>query len=466
MLKISRFLLAVIPLSLVTFCQSASTTQEQAAVSATPQQEEKIPAVPMTPDTIIIRGRFADNCPVKEGLKIALHNVDNTWWKDLPVTKGEFVFRHYLTEPRRVAIRTIYGVKFDFFVTTKEKVYEIEISCPEKTEQFSVKGSEENAAYVVYSNANKDLQTTLDSLAKQDITKEDVFMLVRKTIEDYQKTLADVASAHPGTFTAQVFCEAEKLPEGSLNSLEALQKNFLKRPAYANPQIYNDFLPQRILLNYIALRTKDSDPNEPIETLMSIALKNKKAAINLQENMSNIFYRMHQEDLVKAYINWADRNPDKMYNQNVKQRLQNLKKVVAGSPMIDFELKDPTGKLQKLSETVKSGKVTALIFYSPTCGHCKEKVPLFVPLWDEYKNKGLKIFAVASSAKEEEWKSFIKTHAKPDWVHVFQYEEGSQPSDLYYASNPTFILIDSGGTILSRIGDEEDVIAMIHEKLK
>ena len=465
MLKISRLLLAVIPLSLVTFCQSASTTQEQTAPAAAPR-EIQIPSVPMTPDTITIRGKFADDCPVKGNLKIALHNVDNTWWKDLPVTNGEFVFTHYLTEPRRAAIRTIYGVKFDFFVTTKEKVYEIEISCPEKTEQFSVKGSEENAAYLVYSNANKDLQTVLDSFAKQDITKEEVFNLVKKTIEDYQKTLADVAAAHPNTFTAQVFCEAEKLPEGSLNSLESLQKNFLNRPAYANPQIYNDFLPQRILLNYLALRTKNSDPNQPIETLMSIGLKNKKAAMNLQENMSNIFYRMHEEDLVKAFINWADRNPDKMYEQSVKARLQNLKKVVAGSPMIDFELKDPSGKLRKFSETVKSGKLTALIFYSPTCGHCKEKVPLFKPVWDEYNAKGLKIFAVGSSAKDEEWKSFIKTHAKAEWIHVFQYEEGSQPSDLYYASNPTFILIDSGGTIISRIGDEEDVIEMIHEKLK
>ncbi len=466
MLKFSRLLLAVLPLSLVTFCQSASTKQERvAATSAAPAVEMVIPSIQMTPDTIIIRGKFADDCPSKGNLKIALHNVDNTFWKDLTVANGAFEFRHYLTEPRRAAIRTIFGVKFDFFVTTNEKVYEIDITCPDKKEQFNVKGSEENAAYVVYSNANKDLQTLLDSFAKMDINKPEVFSMAKKALEDYQKTLADVAKAHPSTFTAKVFCEAEKLPEGTLNSLESLDKNFLNRPAYANPQIYNDFLPQRILLNYIALRPKGSDPNATVEMLMSIGLKNRNAAKRLQEIMSNIFYRMHKEDLVKAYIAWADKNPDKMYDQTVTQRLQNLKKVVAGNPLIDFELKDTAGKPRKLSETVKSSKLTALIFYSPTCGHCKEKVPLFKPVWEEYKNKGLKIVAVASSAKDEEWKKFIANQGNAEWVNVFQPEEGTQPSDLYYASNPTFILIDSGGTIVSRVGDEEDVIEMIHEKL-
>src|ERR1051325_8039559 len=188
-----------------------------------------------------------------------------------------------------------------------------------------------------------------------DITKPDTFAMLKKTIVAYQKTVDSIAKAYPNTFTAQIFCAAEKLPEGSLTSLETLRKNFLQRDMYASSQFYSDFAPQRILLNYIAIRG-NSNPDEPIETLMGITLKNPDAAKRTQEVMSKIFYRMHQEDLIIAYIAWADRNPDKMYDQSVKSRLQNLKKIVAGNQFIDFALNDTTGKPRKLSETVNSSK--------------------------------------------------------------------------------------------------------------
>jgi len=462
------YLTALIPLFLVTFCQSASTTKETAVPPPPPNPAGEIPAYQMKPDTIEIRGKFLTGCTVPGSIKVALHNVDNTFWKDAPVNPktGEFTFKHYLTEPRRAAVRTLYGVKYDFFTTTSEKIYQLEINCATKTEVIEIKGSPENDAYRPYAVANKKFQETLDSLGKRDLSHPDTFAMLRKTVADYQKTIADIAAAHPNTFTGKVFCAADKLPDGSWNSLESLRKNILNNPAFANPQFYNDFAPQRILLSYVAIRDRHGDPNEPIETLMSIGLRNREAAKRLQEIVSNIFYRMHQEDLIIAYINWAERNPDKMYNQSIKQRLQNLKKVVAGNQFYDFELKDTNGKPRKLSETVSSSKLTLLIFYSPTCGHCKEKVPEMIPVWEKYKNKGLKIYAAGHDAKDEEWKKFITNNASPEWVHVFQPENEPKASDLYIAETPSFILIDSEGKIVSRIGDLDFVKKEIEKRLQ
>ncbi len=458
-------LTAIIPLFLVTFCQSVSTAPEQTNATATPPPAY-VPAYQMKPDTIEIRGKFLAGCTVPGTIKIALHNVDNTFWKDVTVTNGEFKFKHYLTEPRRAAIRTLYGVKFDFFATTDEKVYNVEINCATKAEVFELKGSAENEAYLPFNAANKKLQTDLDSLGKNDISQKENFALVQQTFAAYQKTLMEIVAKNPNTFTAKVFCAADKLPDGALNSLEDLRKNFLQREAYADPQYYNDFAPQRILMNYLPIRDKKADAGAAIETLMAIGLRNPEAAKRLQEIVSNIFYKMHQEDLVIAYINWAERNPGKMYNQSIKGRLQNLKKVVAGNPFIDFELKDPSGKPRKLSETVNSGKLTALIFYSPTCGHCKEKTPELIPLWEKYKSKGLKIYAAGHDAKSEEWNTFINKNASPEWVHVFEYEDGPHPSDLYYAETPSFILIDAEGKIVSRIGDLDFVKEEIEKRLQ
>lgn len=452
----------------ITSCQSSAEKPEKTTNASVVQTESvNTVAYPMTPDTVEVRGKFLSGCTVPNNIRIAIHNVDNSFWKDVAVNpSGDFKYRFYLNEPRRVALRTIYGAKYDFFTTTNEKVYNVEITCVKGTETMEIKGSEENKAYEPFSIANKKFQTDLDSFAKQDISKKETFELVKKAFGDYQKTLADIAAANPNTFTAKVFCAAEKLPDGSWNSLESLRKNFLQREAYSNPQFYNDFAPQRILLNFIDIRDRSADANPIIEILMNIGLKNQEAAKRLQDVVYSIFYKMHQEDVVIAYINWAERNPDKMYNLSVKANLQNIKKVVAGSPYIDFQLNDPNGKPHKLSETVNSAKLTLLIFYSPTCGHCKEKVPEMKPLWDKYKSKGLKIYAAGHDANNDEWKTFINTNANPEWVHVFEYPEGPKPSDYYYAETPTFILIGPDGKIISRIGDLEFVKKEIEKRLQ
>lgn len=462
-----KFYLPLIALQLLlTSCQSGSGNQEktpEAAPAAAPAFVYQ-----MKPDTITIKGKFLQGCTVPGNIRIALHNVDNTFWKDVAVSKtGEFSYKHFLTEPRRIALRTIYGVKFDFFATTAEKTYQIEITCDKGAETFAIAGSSENEAYQPFSAANKKFQADLDSLAKKNLKDKDVFAQLSQTITGYQQTIKDIAAKYPNTFTGKVFCPMETLPEGSLASLESLRGNFLKRDAYSTPLVFNDFLPQRILLNYIAIREKSAaDATNAVETLLGIALKNPEAAKRLQDMMSSIFYKMHQEDLVIAYINWADRNPDKMYNQSVKGRLQNLKAVVAGNNMIDFQLTDHTGKVRKLSETVNSAKLTALIFYGPTCGHCKEKVPQLIPLWEKYKDKGLKIVAVGSDSKEEEWRKFITEHAKPEWVHYFETESSAHPSNSYYAENPTFVLIDGQGKIVSRIWDLDFVKEEIQRRLE
>lgn len=462
------YLTAFILQFFLTSCQSNSPAQKETKQAATATAvTTAAPVYQMKPDTIVVRGKFLPGCTVPGNIRIALHNVDNTFWKDVAVSKtGEFSYKHFLTEPRRVALRTIYGVKFDFFTTTSEKLYDIEISCDKGKETFAIKGSAENEAYEPFSAANKKFQADLDSLAKKNLEEKDVFSQLRQAITGYQQTVKDIAAKYPNTFTGKVFCPMETLPVGSLESLEALRSNFLKRDAYSDPQVYNDFLPQRILLNYISIRQKNAGADAAVETLLGIGLRNPEAAKRLQDMMSSIFYKMHQEDLVIAYINWADRNPDKMYNQSVKGRLQNLKTVVAGNNMIDFQLTDPTGKPRKLSETVNASKLTVLVFYGPTCGHCKEKVPHLIPLWDKYKDKGLKIVAVGSDATDADWRKFITEHAKPEWVHFYETETSAHPSNQYYAENPTFILIDGQGKIVSRIWDLDDVLQEIETRLK
>ncbi len=437
-------------------CQSNTASNTENASAASVSEVAASPAdFQMQPDTIWLEGKFLPGCAIPGTIKVAEHNELNSPWRQATVnSNGEFKYAIYLTEPRRIALRTEKKASYDFMATTKEKVYKIEITCSNGYEKIELKGSAEEVPYRQFSNANKKFRSDVDDITKNDISKPEVFTQLKNTFIEYQKTLDGIATANPKSFTATFLCAAEKLPEGSLNSLESLRKNFLNREVFASPYLYNDFIGQRIIANYSSIRDKKVDPYETIDKLMKTGAKNQEAAKRLQQITYNIFYFRHEENLVTAYINWAANNAASMYNQSVKMQLQRLQNVIIGKQMIEVELKDPSGAPKKLSDVVKSGKLTLLIFYSPTCSHCQEEIPQIVPVWEANKNKGLKIYCAGFDATDAEWDWFIKNKASTEWTHVFEPSDGSPPSSRYVVNyTPTFILINKEGKIVSRFAD-------------
>lgn len=436
---------------------SLPAAQSKAAAHASPPADLQ-PEFQMKPDTIEVRGRFLAGCTMPSIIKIAEHNELSSPWKEVPVSpSGEFKYRMYLPEPRRIAMRTEKRAAYDFMALTTHPVYEIEVNCATGLEKLELKNTNtENTAYRPFSNANKKFRERLDSVGKLDLTKPEVFARLKTIVSDYQNTLSGIVSSYPETFTAKVLCAAEKLPEESLNSLDALRKNFLRREAFANPYIYNDFLGGRIIANYLSLCDRTADQTEIIEWIMNTASKNQDAAKRLQQVTYNVFYNRHEEELLMSFIKWAEANPALVYNSSVKGALSRLNKVMPGRHYLEIQLNDPSGAPRKLSDAVKSGRLTLLVFYSPTCDHCQAEVPQLKPLWEQYKSKGLKVYIVGFDATTDEWNAFIKTKASAEWTHVFDH---SQNVSYQYVVNytPTYILINQQGEIITRMAVLDDV---------
>jgi len=63
-----------------------------------------------------------------------------------------------------------------------------------------------------------------------------------------------------------------------------------------------------------------------------------------------------------------------------------------GKPAPDFELKDLSGNIVKLSKL--KGKVVLLNFWTTWCGPCRNEIPHLEKIYNKYKDKGLVIFGV------------------------------------------------------------------------
>ena len=67
---------------------------------------------------------------------------------------------------------------------------------------------------------------------------------------------------------------------------------------------------------------------------------------------------------------------------------------------------------------------TVMVFWDPTCGHCKDELPKIDSVWrSSWKAQNVKMYAILTENKKEEWLKYIKEKNITDWVHVHQTKE-------------------------------------------
>ncbi len=90
-----------------------------------------------------------------------------------------------------------------------------------------------------------------------------------------------------------------------------------------------------------------------------------------------------------------------------------------GEQAANLEMIDSTGKPAPLYGV--KADYTVVVFWDPTCGHCKEELPKIDSVYRaSWKAKNVKLYAVLTEDRRSEWINFIKQHHLGDWTHVMQ----------------------------------------------
>lgn len=63
-------------------------------------------------------------------------------------------------------------------------------------------------------------------------------------------------------------------------------------------------------------------------------------------------------------------------------------------------------------------KYTAIVIWESTCGHCKKELPKIQTLYEEWKDRGLSIFAIGNDFEPEPWQQFVSKQELNEWTHV------------------------------------------------
>lgn len=109
------------------------------------------------------------------------------------------------------------------------------------------------------------------------------------------------------------------------------------------------------------------------------------------------------------------------------------------------------------------GKYTLLVFYSPTCGHCQHEMPAIDSAYRAVlKDKGVKIFTVATEGDEKTIQEFIKKNKLEEWTNTWDNEHvGDWRSKYDVYSTPTIYLLDEKKIIRGKRLDHLNAINLV-----
>lgn len=160
------------------------------------------------------------------------------------------------------------------------------------------------------------------------------------------------------------------------------------------------------------------------------------------------------------------------------QQTQTAQTKKADAQAVEFDFVDFTGKARKISEF--RGKYVLLDFWATWCKPCLADIPKLKTLYDKYKASGFEIVGMDSEtigdeegeadaefAKQtaERAKQIVATRGVT-WTQATAATAVPTAKKLFdVKSLPTKILIDRDGKVVARIGEKDDLNAIVEKLL-
>ncbi|MBO4751900.1 MAG: DUF5106 domain-containing protein [Bacteroidales bacterium] len=146
-------------------------------------------------------------------------------------------------------------------------------------------------------------------------------------------------------------------------------------------------------------------------------------------------------------------------------------KILVGKTAPELILKDTMGTFHSLRMECSQHQYTLLIFWSPTCGHCKVTIPEMHEIYEKYKKEyDIAAFAILSEpddATRPKWKKFINQHELGDWLHLDGGEANVDWKEVYdVITTPKIFLLDRERKILFKKFSAETLEGIIKSQLK
>lgn len=167
----------------------------------------------------------------------------------------------------------------------------------------------------------------------------------------------------------------------------------------------------------------------------------------------------------KEFAAAVARHPELSRYERVKRYADSFSRQEAtaeGKPFADFEI-EHDGVKHRLSDVVGKGDYVLVDYWASWCGPCIRQTAVIKDLYNEYKDRGLKVLGVAVWDEPDATRAAIRNHDLPweCWLNG-----GNVPTDIYGIMGiPCIILYGPDGTIISRDKQDDELRAAVRAAL-
>ncbi len=186
-----------------------------------------------------------------------------------------------------------------------------------------------------------------------------------------------------------------------------------------------------------------------------------------------VFVHLYEKYFSSKSYSWLTEKGQK----TITDRAYSLMANIMGTPAANIQLPDTAD--QNIDLYQQEANYTVVVFWDPTCGHCKEVLPRLDSFYrTKWKAAGLKMFAVAreTDGSKKDWMNFISEHRLQEWTHVYysRMEDRNRInagipgySQLYDVQTfPTLYLLDKDKRIVAKKLALDQIDEVLQLKIK
>lgn len=386
------------------------------------------------------------------------------------------------------------GKSFEFLVNKGEQYFKLTTDTQDLIPNMSVKGSPENERFFKYLNYLTEQRTERNGMtalleklkteaASENKIKEveDKIKKLDEVVVAYQK---DIIEKYPNSFTAGIIkintpvdvpAEIRKNETASFyyyrdhyfDNINMTDERFLRSPMlHSKIDLYvSDKVtvpnPDSVMVAVDRL-LKLSEGNDEVFKFILVRLLNEYAKSKIV-CMDAVYVHLVDNYYSKGKAQWIDEEQLK----KIQEDADALRPLMCGkiAPDVAMETFDVPAKSASL-HGIKA-KYTILFMWDPDCGHCKKSMPDMVKFYDDFKPKGVEVFAICTKTYQgvSECTKFIEEKDMKRWLNVIDPYYRSRYKQIYdVKSTPVVYILDENKKILAkRIGAEQ--LAEVMDKI-
>jgi thiol-disulfide isomerase/thioredoxin len=415
--------------------------------------------------------------------------------------KGNCVFQADSAAPGGIYIVVLPSKRHFEIILAEEQNFKVDVPDTLKiVETIKVTGSKENIAFYEHQRFMNEQGMKVDPYrqaldkAKATGNKDSVALMTKKisaidsAVKQYKK---DYQKKYPEMFMSKVlkfmeepenipYDKCPRKPDGTIDStynywnyrnhywdgMDWTDERLLRTPVYYNKMKFwvDKVVPQHpdtiaVHMNWLLKKTEQSD--DLYRYTLSYLTYNYESSKIM--GFDAVFVAIVDSNHVKRKDWWITEETHKKILDRAKQ----LKFTLINNQAINLYLQDSSGKIVELGKIPTD--YTVVIFWDPTCSHCKVEIPELKTYYDSLRKAGvsIEVYAIYSELDYPAWRKYIKEHGHT-WKDVCARDAQELATAKYYYdvfSTPTLYLLDKNKKIIGKRVDPHGLRNVLNRRI-